>query len=85
MSKFDLSNITKNTWLTTIISLIIILLVIGIFGLILAFAGWLLLTGLNMTTLTSIDIGWTEAIGAGLALWACNIFHLARHFKEGNK
>jgi hypothetical protein len=36
----------------------------------------MILTGLNMATLTSIDVGWTEAFGAGLALWA---------FKEGNK
>jgi uncharacterized protein (DUF58 family) len=85
MAKFDLSNITKNIWLSIIVSLIIILLSIGMFGLILALIGWMLLTGLNMSTLTSIDVGWTEALGAGLAVAALNVFSIAIHFEKDEK
>jgi hypothetical protein len=88
MFKFDLSNITKNTWLLSTISLIIILLALGIIGLIITLVGWMLLTGLNMATLTSINIGWAESYGAGLAVLALNMFNITRHFakdEEGNK
>jgi hypothetical protein len=45
----------------------------------------MILTGLNMTTLTSINVGWYEAFGAGLAVLGFNVFNITRHLKENEE